>query len=131
MFFLNDRVFAVQMEKWKGIHESSRPFAFFRVPDCSRICILDMGDFELVFNTTSNYCRNKFPSGIFDKRTNKVYPVEIPTLLHLGATHATIFEEDMDTEGVKALFTDEKVLYNLGIPTPALLPRSFKNWSSI
>ena len=120
MFFLNDRVFAVQMEMWKGVHESTKPFAFYRVPDCSRICVLDMVDFELVFNTSSNFCRNKFPSGIFDKKTNKLYPVEIPTLLHLGASNATIFEEDMMTEGVKDLFTDEKVLYNLGIPTPAL-----------
>ena len=58
-----------------------------------------------------------------DKRTNKVYPTEIVTLIHLGVTHASFYEEDFASEGVQSLFEGSNIMYNLGLPTPGLFKR--------
>ena len=89
MFFLNETIFAVQEKRNSESHQiSSKSFVFFRTVDCSKICVLDMKDFELLQNTTATLCKNKHAVGLLDKTTNKIYPCEILTLLHLGATNA-------------------------------------------
>jgi hypothetical protein len=42
-----------------GQRKTARPFAFFRVPDCTMICQFDMKDFELINNTSSKSVKNK------------------------------------------------------------------------
>jgi len=108
MFFFNDQIFAVEMEKQERRRScpTTKKFQFFRVSDCSKLCVLDMTDFTVIVNTSNMRCRNKQTAGLLDRRTNKLYQTEIVTLLHLGATYAKMFDKDVKKKLVNSMKND-------------------------
>jgi len=57
----------------------------------------------------------------------RVFPVNILTLMHLGANQLELFKNDLDTLPAKlaASFSKDKHMI-IGKPAPALLPYSLK-----
>ena len=53
-----------------------------------------MTDFEMIYNNSAVRCRNRGAAGILDKKANKVYQVNLESLLHLGATDVRVFQND-------------------------------------
>lgn len=93
MLFLSDKLYAIQM-KSSNNNQRSKIFSIFRVEDSSKLCSFDMTDFEMIYNNSAVRCRNRGAAGILDKKANKVYQVNLESLLHLGATDVRVFQND-------------------------------------
>ena len=99
----------------------------FRVSDCSRICKFDCTDFHLCKQITSPVpAEYDCVQAIIDKKTHKIYPANIRTILHLSSGGAHLFAEDMDS-----IKREDNKLEIFGLPVPSLLPMTFSDFKKM
>jgi hypothetical protein len=84
--FLDNHYFAI-------LSKDSKRFDIHRTKDGSIFCTLDRSIFSFVYGT--NFKKKNTPvTGILDKRSNKIYPWAIKSLLHVGANILNLYLDD-------------------------------------
>ena len=89
-FFVNESIAAIQLRpKWV--------YYFFRVSNGSIIGVVNTNHIQLVWNhseTKGSRAPNATPTSFFDKSANKIYPITLATIIHLGSSTVRILPSD-------------------------------------
>ena len=65
-------------------------------------------------------------TAIIDRKSSKIYPANIKSILHLGGRGVHLFEEDMES-----IRRDDNKVEILGLPLPCLLPLTLKFFQAL
>jgi hypothetical protein len=91
--FISDEYFAVPDEP--NLHDQETNFSIYKIENGEKICELkNESDFIFVRNSTSPIEHDPKVTGIFDKKTFRIYDVNLATLLHLGAESLHLTKND-------------------------------------
>jgi hypothetical protein len=119
VFFFQDNIFAVGKQK----NQTSLPkeYILFKVHNARPFGRFNLGkEFKLLKSDTAPNLNAHQVTGILDKCTNQIYPMNIWTLLHLGALSVNIGPHDKLLSKDKDTIKLSKRIQVLGLHAPAL-----------